>query len=340
MRRGGTFALPLLLLIALNGPAAAQEKAPPDDVPRRVAIDAKPIRSFSTTEPDRIRFGALEFRGGLVLTSDDERFGGLSGLRFLSDNEFLAVNDRGRWLRARLLFEDGKPSGIGEATIAPMLDGKGGLLADGRSLDTESIALAEGGDVLVGIERVHRVVRYDFAKRGFAARASNVAAPGTLRDLPKNAGIEGLVFVPRDRPLGGTIVAFAERALDRNENLRAFLIGGPSPGEFSVLRSDGFDITDAALIPGGDVLILERYFSWFGALAMRIRRIRLEEIRPGATVEGTILIHAGGGYEVDNMEGIAAQRGPDGETLITVVSDDNFFSLQRTLLLRFALVEH
>ena len=33
------------------------------------------------------------------------------------------------------------------------------------------------------------------------------------------------------------------------------------------------------------------------------------------------------------------QRGADGEIVITLLSDDNFFGLQRTLLLRFALVE-
>jgi hypothetical protein len=39
------------------------------------------------------------------------------------------------------------------------------------------------------------------------------------------------------------------------------------------------------------------------------------------------------------MEGIAVHRSPSGETIITLVSDDNFSSLQRTLMLQFALVE-
>jgi hypothetical protein len=37
------------------------------------------------------------------------------------------------------------------------------------------------------------------------------------------------------------------------------------------------------------------------------------------------------------MEGIAAHRGASGETIITLISDDNFSALQRTLLLQFAL---
>ena len=39
------------------------------------------------------------------------------------------------------------------------------------------------------------------------------------------------------------------------------------------------------------------------------------------------------------MEGIDARRGPDGETLIWLISDDNYSFLQRTLLLLFRLVE-
>jgi hypothetical protein len=163
--------------------------------------------------------------------------------------------------------------------------------------------------------------------------------PAAARGLPRNAGMEGLIYVPRDRPPGGTLIAFTERALDRNGNLRAFLIGGPTPGEFTIRRSNEYDITDAALIPGGDVLILERYFSWLGALKMRIRRIALAEMKPGALVDGTVLIEADGANEIDNMEGIDVQRGAGGETLVTVLSDDNFFGLQRTLLLRFALIE-
>jgi hypothetical protein len=326
----------LSLHLIVAAPAAAQPGAP-DNAPWPVKIEAKPIRSFSAREPERTRFGALEFLGGLVLESEDKRFGGLSGIRFLNDDEFLAVNDRGRWVRGRLVSEGTRPVGIEQSMIAPMLDGSGARLHDGNSFDTESITLAEGGDVYVGIERVHRIVRYDFGKLGFASRARNIKLPAATRDLPRNAGIEGLVFVPRDRPLGGTLIAFTERALDKNGNLRAFLIGGPSPGEFSVRRSGDFDITDAALIPGGDVLILERYFSWLGALKMRIRRIALADIKPGATVDGPVLIEADGGYEIDNMEGIDVQRITGGELLITIISDNNFFGLQRTLLLRFAL---
>jgi len=39
------------------------------------------------------------------------------------------------------------------------------------------------------------------------------------------------------------------------------------------------------------------------------------------------------------MEGIDAHVTPEGETLLTMVSDDNFSMIQRTLLLQFALLD-
>jgi hypothetical protein len=56
-------------------------------------------------------------------------------------------------------------------------------------------------------------------------------------------------------------------------------------------------------------------------------------------MEGEILIEAHHGQEIDNMEGLATHSGPNGETIITMISDDNFNHLmQRTILLQFALM--
>jgi hypothetical protein len=37
------------------------------------------------------------------------------------------------------------------------------------------------------------------------------------------------------------------------------------------------------------------------------------------------------------MEGIAAHWSPPGETILTLISDDNFSALERTLLMQFAM---
>ncbi len=115
-----------------------------------------------------------------------------------------------------------------------------------------SIAL-DGAYVYVGLERVNEVLRFDFSK-GFArSRGEVVPMPPAVKKLPFNQGLEALVMVPKGLPLAGTLIALSERGLDAQGNLIAFLVGGPSPGQFSVRRTGHFDISDAVLLPSGDL---------------------------------------------------------------------------------------
>jgi hypothetical protein len=82
-------------------------------------------------------------------------------------------------------------------------------------------------------------------------------------------------------------------------------------------------------------LLLERRYSPARGVAVRIRRVPLAAIKEGALVDGAILIEADLAYQVDNMEGMAVSRDAAGETVITLVSDDNFSVIQRNLLLQF-----
>jgi hypothetical protein len=192
--------------------------------------------------------------------------------------------------------------------------------------------------VYVGLERVNQVLRYDFSKGFTRARGEIVPLPPAARKLPNNKGLEALVMVPNGLPLAGTLVALSERGLDDNGNIIGFLVNGPSPGQFSVRRTDNFDISDAVLL-AGDLLVLERKFSWLAGVGIRIRRIPLASVAPGAVVDGPAIFNADFGQEIDNMEGIDSHVIDEGDTVLTLVSDDNFSLLQRTLLLQFTLVE-
>jgi hypothetical protein len=330
---------PLLLAATLavtTGPSTPLAQSLPQGA---VRVDAEPIASFSRAEPDRRRFGQLEFRGGLVLTSNSDRFGGISGFRIDADGRnFLAITDRAFWLRGRIAADGDRPRALVDTEMAPMVGADGKPLNGTRVYDTEALARSDGS-LFVSIERVHRLVRFDIGKDGFAARAVPVSGPAAMRDLPSNQGIESLVLVPKALPLAGSLIAISERGLDANGDIRGFIIGGPSPGAFSVSRSNDFDITDAALTHAGDLLILERHFSFARGVGMRIRRVSLADIKPGALLTGTVLIEADNAHQIDNMEAIDVHRNAAGETILTIVSDDNFSPLQRTLLLRFALID-
>ena len=334
--RFGLWAGTLLLLLSLAGAAEIPRAL---ESPIKIEVLAKPIASFDMRDASQRKFGELMFRGGLQLSSPYREFGGVSALRVAANGaNFIATTDKGRWLRGRILYENGRPAGIADAEMAPILGPDGRTLAARGWYDTESIA-EDGGTLYLGVERVHQIVRFNYGKDGLLARGQPIAVPPALKRLPANKSLEALVFVPKPLPLAGTLIAISEQSLDAAGNIRGFLIGGPSPGEFTIQRFDEFDISDAAITPRGDLLVLDRRLSWTRGLAIRIRRIALAGVRPGALLDGPVLLEADMGYQLDNMEGLSVHRDRDGEIVLTLISDDNFFPLQRPLLLQFTLID-
>ncbi|MGY4400549.1 esterase-like activity of phytase family protein [Bradyrhizobium sp. USDA 3315] len=329
---------------ATQPPATPRPAARPSpyrvNEPVSIDVNARPLPSFDIRDRARTRFGALEYRSGLILTSSFSGFGGLSALRLDAKGErFIAVSDQGSWFTGRIVYRGREMVGLEDVEAAPLLGADGRPITATRGwYDSESLAL-DGSFAYVGLERVNQVLRFDFAKGFTRSRGEVIALPPAARKLPNNKGLEGLVFVPKGQPLAGTLIAFSERGLDASGNLVAFLVGGKTPGQFSVRRSENFDISDAVLLPSGGLLILERKFSWFGGVGIRIRRLALSDIAPGAVVDGPAIFNADLGNEIDNMEGIDAHVTEEGETVLTMVSDDNFSLIQRNLLLQFTLVD-
>jgi hypothetical protein len=77
--------------------------------------------------PGERRAGALIYRGGLLLSSADKRFGGWSDLAVSADgNELLSISDEAHWLSAWLVYDKaGNLAGLNAAEIAPMLNPAG-----------------------------------------------------------------------------------------------------------------------------------------------------------------------------------------------------------------------
>jgi hypothetical protein len=163
--------------------------------------------------------------------------------------------------------------------------------------------------------------------------------PQSFKAMSGRDGAEAIAVAPASAPLAGSVVVVAEVARNGDGDTRGWIVGGPSPGSFALHRFDDYDVTDADFLPGGDLLLLERKYGFPYGIAARIRRIASEDLKPGRTVDGPVIFEATLGYQIDNMEGLAITSGPDGETLIALLSDNNQNPLQRTLLLYFALVE-
>ncbi|NIX75216.1 esterase-like activity of phytase family protein [Microvirga terricola] len=306
-----------------------------------IEVTAKPIDHLSSTDPGRSRFGNLLFRGGLDLRSPDSRFGGFSALWRSPDGaRIVSVADNAQWLTARVKTSDGRLSGLTEAKLAPLLHEDGRPLGRTGYYDTESLAI-DNGVAYVGIERKHAIMRFGWGTSGMAARGSLVTLPETIRgeikNLPNNRSLEAIGVAPSRSPLAGAVVTIAERSGGLEEPTRGFIVTGPRTGAFSVRRSYGYDISDLAFLPSGEMLLLERQFSIFEGFRIRIRRVAADAIKPDAIVDGAVIFESDSSHQIDNMEGLAVHQ-EAGETVLTLISDDNFSRFQRTLLLEFALV--
>ncbi len=300
-------------------------------------IRARPITSFQPSDPARARFGALLFRSGLVLTAPDKAFGGFSGLWRSADGKSLvSITDRAHWLSADLTYDRGMLSGLENAVLAPMLNGAGRPMSRTRSFDTEALCI-DDGVAYVGIERTHEIMRFDWARRGVMSRAVSVPVPPEVKRLPSNRSLEAIGVAPPSSPVAGAIIALAERSGAEDEPTAGFIIGGPRPGLVKYRRRDGYDVTDLAFLPGGDMLVLERWYRPWRGVGLRIRRVPGASIIPDAVLDGPVLIEADLAQEIDNMEGMAVHL-DRGRTILTLISDDNFSGLQRTLLLEFELM--
>lgn len=311
-------------------------------------VSARPIVAFHPSEPSRRRFGDLEFLGGLALTSRTPDFQSLSALLSGdSGRELISVSDEGMWIGFRLKTDAaGRPLSVENVRIAPLLDDEGRPFRTKWERDAESLAFrrtATGSELLVGYEGRHRVASYaltgDDPTSAFDAPGRPAAGiPREIRNLRGNRGLEGLAVAPPKTPLAGSLLLVAEEPRPGEADQPVWIVGGPRPGLFHLARRDHFANTDAAFLPDGDLLVLQRRFGLRIGLGMRLVRVPAAEIRPGRTIVPKILLEADWSWEIDNMEGLAVDTAPDGSTILTLVSDDNGNWFQRTVLLRFRLL--
>ncbi|MGK2923219.1 MAG: esterase-like activity of phytase family protein [Methyloceanibacter sp.] len=317
--------------------------AKPADVPERpieTRVAVIPI-NFDRDRPERKEFGKLIFRGGLNLFGRSRHFGGFSGIALdASGTTLLAVTDAGAWMRATLAYDGRWLKGMEDVTLGPILGHDGKPLRTDAERDAEGLALTAGdthaGQALISFEREHRILRYPFTTKSFGPPNGVVRLPKEAEGMDANQGLEAVALIHAGR-LKGTVVAFSERLKDANGNLRGWLIGGRGPGPITVRRLGGFDITDAAGLPDGGLVLLERRFRYSEGVKMRIRRVSAAELKPGKLIDGEVLLEATDRLNIDNMEAIAVHRSRAGETILTLMSDDNFSPFQRSLIMQFAL---
>jgi hypothetical protein len=293
-------------------------------------VELHPIE-LDLDEPQRIDFDRLKLLGAFHLRSNDSRFGGLSGLAITTDGQLYTVSDRGFWLSARMeLDANGRLANLTGWQIAPLLT-PGKSAVRGSLTDAEGLAQAADGTFLVSFEHTHRIWRYPAPPATLSGASRRVALPAEISKAPSNSGLEAISVRPN-----GEIFAIAEAPENGDGSSKAWLLKNEHSDQLSYLSAPGFSPSDAVALKNGDVLVLERRFNLPVRFSARLTLLKAKNIRRGATLRGEEILRLESPLRTENFEGVAVMETREG-TMIFLVSDDNFFMFQRTLLLQFLL---
>lgn len=269
-------------------------------------------------------FEGLVFVGAWHLTADNASFGGLSGLDTMRSGSLLTVSDAGAFVQIGVDPETGAPDGLGSIGYMRGADGK--QLKGKSSADAEGLVFKDGL-ALVSFERDHRIEAFDLEGCGAAARAALVAdLPDAIEGetVPNNRGAEALSFE------GQLFVGFEFRGPAGTPTMRLMADGSLDLPLYE--RPPAFHLqTGSDLLEGGRATVYRAYDP------VRGNRILVEVTAPDGRI-GEARLKAP--LPVDNFEGIAFGAGPEGQTRIWLISDDNFNpDNQRTLLFAFEFAE-
>jgi len=321
-------------LVVAAACAGAPPAAPVGAQPATLDIRSLPL-VLKLDEPSLRHVGKLVWRGGISMTANSSNFGGWSDLHVSHDSRSLSsISDEGSWLTATIDYDaDGNLVGLSNGRIGSLrgLDGK--PLENKQMADAEGMARLPDGSWLVSFERHHRFWRYPTLD----GTPTPIEGPADIDRQPNNGGIEAMTALA-----DGRIIAISEEYVVSPGMLRGW-IGQPlgdnrySWQTFEYAKTPDFNPTALVQLPDGSFCLLERAFDMARGVRVRVMQFEAMELKPGGVVRARELARLASPYAVDNLEGLAARTGRRGETLLWLISDDNFNPLQRNILLMFEL---
>ncbi len=269
----------------------------------------------------------LVLRDQYKWTFEDPNFGGFSGLSMAPDGQsFLAISDRGYFARAQITRADGGIAGISTDAVEPLP-----LVRDRDPveflMDAEGLAVAPDGTIYVSYEGHHRVWTFD----ADLTKANWTHTWNFFWRFQSNSGLEALA-VDAD----GTVYAIPERSGKWERPFPVFRYKDDTWDDaLSIPRSKRFLVVGADFGPDGKLYVLERDFDIINQFKSRIRRFSLSE---DGFDQGETLLETK--YSVmENAEGISLWTDASGQTIVTLISDDNFLGLLSTWVTEYELRE-
>ncbi|MEQ1549470.1 MAG: esterase-like activity of phytase family protein [Chakrabartia sp.] len=327
MRRLFLILLSGIFLLVLPSSAQVALRQIPE---QNIEIIAKKI-ILNHLRPDQKRVGRLIFAGGWTLTSANPNWGGVSAMMRVGQ-EFFLISDAGGV--TEFPFDEQNLSTQGRIREIPKGCGAHWIKSD---QDTESLAQDPlTGEYWIGREWSNSICKFDTSLR----TTTKERMIPEMRMWPRTGGVEAMV-----RLQDGRFLAFAERAVLADDPLTPVLLFSGDPTKNTVRAMllkyrapAGYRPVDAAQLPDGRVLVLNRRFALPFSFTTKLVIIDLAEVNNIATLKGQEVAHFAPPLVSDNFEALAIENTKDGP-MIWIASDDNFLFLQKTLLLKFRLAE-
>ena len=252
-------------------------------------------------------------------------FGGFSGAEVSADGARITlITDKGSLVHGSMIRKNGAFTKIQVLGQTSLKYASGNPLK-GKRTDAEGLAIDQNGQAFISFEHDHRVTHLDLN----TGRTTKYVGASDFARFEPNAGLEALAIDPH-----GMLYALPEKSGGRKSPFPVYTLNNnewrivahiPRRGPFLPV---GADFDDAGLL-----YLLERAATPLGF------RSRIRRFDPSAAKWGEVTLLTSVPGRFDNLEAISVWRDGAGQTILTLISDDNFLSIQRTQVLEFVVTQ-
>ena len=272
----------------------------------------------------------------------NKNFGGWSGVDYMGGNSFIAVSDRGDWMKYRIHehygaieYEIIEFSDLQDENSNPLKEMDDPILGLYYADAEEVIYDATQDKFIVVFEQFKgRIAEYDNSMNP----VRDFIPPRYISELPKNEKIEAMAIFD-----DSSFLAIAE-SIDPVWGTHGYLVekeGGYS--FFWYQATHDFWVSSLTTLPNNDFLVLERRFDFdLNEYFAKLVYLERSMVFPDSIASGYEVLNIaynaqssiGGNHKVENFEGVAVEPISPGSCFIHILSDNNFDSNENTIHLK------
>ena len=294
--------------------------------------------SFSQTialkriEASKIKTKVLSEVKVYEMSSDFEKFGGISGLKITRPKDasypsaqfdFYFLSDDGFYLKANPEFD--KKNNLISFKIKKIIPLKSEdnktLMGDKTEGDAEAIDI-KNGDIFIAFERNHRVLRYANGKK-----PEHFINPENFKNLILNEGIEAMGFIKNQ------LILITENSKASPQTVKAYLYRNNVLTTFYYPLYKNYNPTDLTVLNDDEILVLERSYSPNFGNRARILTFQYSDIKENEIVRPKQLVKLKPPFPLDNYEAIGSIQITEQMYKLFIVSDNNYNPKQKNLLI-------